>query len=60
MTIYLLQESIMVLLTKGYLQTHIGIHRAFVVILLIISTAFICALLDELIEKYAKILKGKF
>lgn len=48
------------LLIKGYLKTHLGIHYAFVVILLIISTAFICTLLDELIEKNAKILKGKF
>lgn len=60
LTIYLLQESVMVLMIKGYLKTHLGMNHAFVVILLIISTAFICTLLDELIEKYAKILKGKF
>lgn len=59
-TIYLLQESIMVVLIKGYLHWQVGISKYLVALFLILFTAFVCAWLDVVIDKHARFLKGKF
>ena len=59
-TIYLLQQSVMVFLIKMYLQYQIGLPRLFIAILLIFATTFICTLIDVFIDRYASVLKGKF
>ena len=59
-TIYLLQECVMVALLRGYMQCRIDLPKVIVVVAMIIGTAFICAAIDELIDRHAKVLKGKF
>lgn len=59
MTIYLLQECVMVLLIKLYLHYQINLPKLFIVFIMIFATAFVCALIDVFIDKYAAILKGK-
>ena len=59
-TIYLLQESIMVALLKAYVRFHVTIPSVIVVVLLVFMTAFVCAWIDVFINKHVPFLKGKF
>jgi fucose 4-O-acetylase-like acetyltransferase len=60
LTIYLLQESIMVLLIKSYVYWQVTIPSVISVVILILSTAFICAWIDVFIDRHLCFLKGKF
>lgn len=60
LTIYLLQECVMVFFIKAYTRWQIGDANVLVVMALILATAFICAWIDVFIDKHVGFLKGKF
>lgn len=60
LTIYLLQNCIVIILIKGYMHWPILIPKLFVVVCLVFAAAFICAWIDVFINKHLSFLKGKF
>lgn len=60
LTIYLLQECIMVFIIKIGIHYHIAYPNMLTVLALILSTAFVCAWIDVFIDRHLGFLKGKF
>ena len=59
-TIYLLQEAVMAFIIRQYENLNFNISLIVSVPVFVLSTAFICAFMDQLFNKYARFLKGKF
>ena len=60
MTIYLLQSCVMVVMIKAYVYYQLSLPKVVFVVAMIIGTAFICATIDQFLDKYLSFLKGKY
>lgn len=60
LTIYLLQNCIVIILIKAYMQWPVLMPKSLVVVCVVLAAAFICAWIDVFFDKHLPFLKGKF